>query len=595
MGDGRRTRRLAAIVAADVVGYSRLMGVDEEGTLDALRGLRTELIDPELAEHSGRIVKTMGDGLLLEFPSIVDAVRFSTRVQHAMGTRNADVPAERRVEFRVGVNVGDVIVEGDDIFGDGVNIAARLEGIADPGGVCISDAARHQVQGRLDIVTEDMGERSLKNIEAPVRAYRIRAATDSRPETVGATPSPAAQDVISLPAARPSLAILPFRSQSANPDAAFIADGIALGVQALFVQLPSLFFVNACMHQGYREQRATAAQALADMPVRYAVEGTVQEAAGRVRVHVQVSDLENGALVWADTYDRDIEDIFALQDEITRHIVGNLSIELVGGHLARNFTAGLNTPDAWEHFLRGLNHFYRWTKRDCELAIPHFEALASDHPDNAIGPSYLSVLHLYAANRNWAASTEQALADAEAWARKAVSLEEGNNGLGYAVLGAIALQQRRHTESLDLCRTAIGYRANCPFAIGQLGVTRTYTGDPDGGIKHAREAMSLRLIQPPTLVNALAIAYRDSGAFDLSIPAAEEAARLDPSFSDALVTQCSDYALGGDAARATQAAQQVLAAAPDFTVAEYARQQPYRDAATLERISGALKTAGLPR
>ncbi len=593
MHNERTRRRLAAIVAADVSGYSRLMGADEEGTFDALRAHRAQLIDPTVEKHGGRIVKTMGDGLLLEFPSVVDAVRCSIEVQRAMHDRNADVSPERRIDFRVGINVGDVITEGDDIFGDGVNIAARLEGIADPGGVCISEAALQHVGSALELVTEDMGERALKNIEAPIHAFRIRNTGG-----VEAKPSPIVRAIpeqaLPLPSERPSLAILPFRSLNTNPDARFVADGIALGVQTLLVQLSGIFFVNACLHQGYREGRQTAAEALSDMAVRYAVEGSVQQVGGRVRVSVQVSDLEGGALVWAENYDRSLEDVFSMQDEISRRIAGALSTELVGGHLARDFTGSLDSPDAWEHFLRGIDHLYRWTKHDCAAAIPHFEALADAHPESAIGPCYLSLLNYYAANRNWTASKEKSLEEAERWAHIALPLEDGNNGLGHAVLGAITLAKHRHDESLAYCRSAVSYRANCPFAIGQLGLTETYSGDPASGVKHAREAMSVRMLQPSPLVNALAIAYRDQGEIDLSIPTAEEAARIDPNYSDALATLCSDFAISGESARAEQVAKRILAATPDFSVARFARQHPYRDAVILDRITSALMSAGLP-
>ena len=592
----RAKRRLAAIVAADVAGYSRLMSADEEGTLTALNQHRAALIDPAIADHGGRIVKAMGDGLLLEFPSIVDAVRCSLAVQTGMAERNADVPLASRIDFRIGVNLGDVIAEGDDIFGDGVNIAARLEGIADPGGICISAAALQQVSGRLELATDDLGERALKNIEAPVHAFRIRSVTEvtATPKAAPALPAPPPV-VTSMPERKPSLAVFPFRSLSADPDAGFIADGIALGIQTLLVQLPNLFFVNACLDQDYREGRATAAQAVADLPVRYALEGSAQQAGNRIRVSVQVSDLKTRSVIWAETFDRTLEDVFALQDEIARHIAGQLSIELIGGHLARDFIGGLEGPDDWEHFLRGIDHLYRWTKRDCAAAIPHFEALVASNPSNALGPCYLSLLHLYSANRNWAASKEEALAEAERWARVAIPLEDGNNGLGHSVLGAIALRERRHDESLELCRKGVAYRSSCPFAHWQLGMTQTYSGDPVSGIKHAREAMAVRILQPPPLVNSLAVAYRDHGDFDLSIPAAEEASRLDPHFSEALVTLSTDFALGGDATRAAETARQILAAEPDFTVSDYVRRQPYRDAATLERIADALAAAGLPR
>jgi class 3 adenylate cyclase/TolB-like protein len=588
-------RKLAAILAADVAGYSRLMGDDEEGTLNALRNCRTELIDPLVAEHGGRIVKAMGDGLLIEFPSVVEAVRCSIEIQKGMCARNVDTPPNRRIEFRIGINVGDVIVEGDDIFGDGVNIAARLEGISDPGGICISEAALDQVRGRIKISADDMGQRSLKNIESPVRAFRISEAI-----APAAKPHDDVQTVhenlVSFPSERPSLAILPFRNFSPSRDADYIADGISLGIQTLLVQLPNMFFVNACRHEGYRREEVSASEALSHLPIRYAVEGWVQQAGNRVRVSVQVSDLKNSVAIWADKYDRELSDIFDLQDEIARRIAAALSVELIGGHLARDFTGGLGGPGDWENFLRGINHFYRMTKQDFAQAIPHFEALAKAHPDSAIGPCYLSVIHLYAAKRNWSVCDGDALEQAEKWARQAIQLQDGNNGLGHAVLGAIELDRKKHDESLRLCRTAVGYRASCPFAHGQLGISQTYSGDPASGIKQLREAISVRLAGPsPLELNALAVAYRDHGDVDLSIPTASEAARLDAGFLDAYVTLCIDLEMSGDTDRAREIAKQITAMAPDFSTHAYLAKLPYRDKAMLQRIDAAMNDAGLPQ
>lgn len=586
------TRRLAAIVAADVAGFARLMGADEAGTLAALRAIRRDLIDPAIASHRGRVVKTMGDGLLLEFASATEAVACCLEVQRAMAGRNAKLPAGRRIAFRIGINLGDVIPEGEDIFGDGVNIAARLEALADPGGICVSRAVMREAGPRLRLRAEDMGQRALKNIEAPVHAFRLRAGGASAPAP--ATGPRDLAEAMPLPPARPSLAILPFRNLNADPETGFVTDGIALGLQTLLVQLSGIFFVNACRHQGYRSGEATAAEALAGMPVEYAIEGAVQKAGQRVRVNVQVSQIETGALILAESYDRPVTDVFALQDEIAARIAGALSIELIGGHIARDFTVGLDSPDAWQHFLRGIDHLYRWTQHDCLAAIPHFEALAASHPETAIGPCYLAVLHYMAALQNWVPSPAEAFAEAERWARLGVEEEAGNNGLAHAVLGAFRLDARDHDESLALCRTAVGYRSNCPFALGQLGRVETYCGDPVSGIKHTREAMAVRIAHPPSLVDGLAIAYRDRGSVDLSIPAAREAIRIDPGFLDAQVTLCSDLALEGDSDGARTAAAEILAAAPAFTIAGFMSRQPYRAPEIPDRLRGALAAAGLP-
>lgn len=581
MNDRRHKRRLAAIVAADVVGYARLMSRDEDGTVDAIRDVRAALVEPMAAE---------GGGFLLEFPSAADAVEFAVSFQSRMATRGPGAAPEPLV-YRIGVNISDVIPDDDgDIFGDGVNIAARLEGIADPGGVCISDDVLRQIAGKVEITADDLGPRALKNVDAPVRAHRVRSGP-AAPSTSAAT---RAEEAIPLPRERPSLAVLPFRSLSADPDAAFIADGISLGLQTLLVQLSNLFFVNACLHTGYREGRQTAAEALAEMPVRYAVEGAVRQAGDRARLRVQLSDLSNGAVLWAETYDHDLSDIFALEDEIARRIAGALSAKIIGGHVARDFTGGLDSPEAWELFLRGINHFYRWTAADCAASLGYFNRLAEVCPESAIAPNYVAVLHYMSAVRGWVEDKAAAFGEAQRWSERAMTKSEGANGLAHAVLGSIALSERRHDEALLLCREAVAFRSNCPFAIGQYGAALTFSGDPLRGAKRVREAMSVRMAQPSALMNLLAVAYRDRGEIDLSIPAAREAERIEPGFIDALATLCTDFALQRDATAAATTVGRLMEADPSFSARAYAARQPYRDKAAMEKVAAALLESGAP-
>ncbi|MFC3615012.1 adenylate/guanylate cyclase domain-containing protein [Lutimaribacter marinistellae] len=594
-------RRLAAILAADVAGYSRLMGADESGTLAVIEELQERILLPTAEGFSGRLFKSMGDGFLFEFSSVVAAMRFAVKVQHELQKWNETRPAASPVELRMGLNIGDVIARGEDLFGDAVNVAARLEGIAAPGGVCISEAAMQQLGDRIALDVEDLGERALKNIETPVRAYAVRSASAPRPvvasadktlESEQADPGFRSYDFASE---RPSLAIFPFRNIATTSDSEFIAQGISLGLQTLLVQLPNMFFVNACGHAGYRDGSATAAQALAHMPVRYAVEGSVQQVASQLRVNVQVTDLKENTVKWASNYDRSVDNLFALQDEIARSIAGALSVELIGGHMARDFTGGLDGSKSWEHFLRGINYFYRMTKSDHAQAIPHFDALAQTHPNSAIGPCYLAVLYFYAQRRGWSHDPDATLSEAAKWARRALALEEGNNGLGHAVLGAIALEEHKHQEAERLSHIAVGYRASCPFAHCQLGITQTYIGEPENGIRNIRNAIGLRLAGPmPMELGALAVAYRDNGDFDLSIAAAEEAIRIAPEYLDAYVTMTSDFALRGDIEKARKTSEAILSSEPNFRISDFVERQPYLSAEMGNRITTALQTAGLP-
>lgn len=589
----RAKRRLAAIVAADVAGYSRLMGQDEEGTLDAFKAHLRDCVHPIVAEHGGRLVKSTGDGLLLEFPSIVDAVHCCLDVQQGMAERNASVPVARRIQFRIGINLGDVVIEDDDIFGDGVNIAARLEGIADPGGICISQIVCDQVKHKLEIEVEDLGPRALKNIEEPVRTYRVTAMPTSmppNPEGQVATVSQAA----SIRPIRPSLAILPFRNVSGDPETTFIADGIGLGIQTMLVQLSGLFFVNACAHQGYLEGRTTAEEAGGELSVRYVLEGAVQRFGARIRVMTQITDVRDKAVIWADRYDGDLEDVFGLQDDITREVITSLSSELLGANLDRLWTRSLTAPGAWEYFLRGVSHFYKFTRKDNALAREMFDKLHALHPEKSTGPSYIALTHWSDATRKWVDAPARSRQHAAEWAERSLEPESDNNGLGHAILGSIRVLEEKHEEGLALCRKSVSFRANCPFALGQLAFVQTYSGDAGAAVKSAREALSVRVVYPPPLLNILAIAHRDSGEISLSIPAAREACRLAPAHVDTLVTLCSDYALADDGEKAREVAARIIALDPEFRVSSFAGTQPYRESAKRENLANSLTAAGLP-
>jgi len=589
-------RKLAAIVAADVVGYSRLIGEDEAGTRARFNTHLHEFIEPTIARRQGRVVKTMGDGLLVEFASIVDAVQCAVEIQTGMATRNVDEPNDRRLVFRIGINLGDVIVEGDDIHGDGVNVAARLEGLADPGGICISQAVYDQVNRKLALGAEDLGNTALKNIEEPVRTYRIIQVDSKEKEGTAAAASKTVASLEALPPLqkRPSVAILPFRNLNGDAQNDYIANGIGLGIQTLLVQLSGLFVVNASAHQGYRDGKVAATEAVRDLPVRYALEGTVQQAGQRVRVMVQLADLHDGAIVWADRYDRDLEDVFALQDDVTREVISSLGSEILGAELDRVLTRDLTVEGASEHYLRGVSHFYKQTKHDNAIARDMFTKLYSLQPDKAVGPAYIAVTHWFDATRGWSESPETSIRQAREWAEKSLEATGAKTGLGHVILGSILLREGRHEEGLALCRKGVAFRASCPLALAQLADVQLHCGDAFGAIKTAREALSLRMIYPPPLINVLATAYRDNGDVDRSIRTAREAADLDPRHSDALVTLCSDYVLAGQDDEARRVARRIVEIDPEFRVSSYANKLPYRDATQVTAIVETLRSAGLP-
>jgi len=362
----RVQRRLAAILAADVVGYSRMMEIDEEGTRARLRKVQAELIAPQIAADGGRIVKTIGDGILAEFSSAVDAVRNALAIQAAMADHNAALPEDRRLVFRVGINVGDVIIEDDDIHGDGVNVAARMEELCRPGEVYVSGRVFDHVSGRLDAEFENLGEHRVKNIRRPIEAYRVKKPSAPRDH------NSAFDNALPLPD-KPSIAVLPFVNMGGNPDDDFLGDGLAEDIITGLSRIRSFFVIARNSTFRYKGASPDIRKVSSDLGVRYVVEGSVRRAGSRIRVTAQLVDGQNGNHLWADRLDRDIDDIFAVQDEITGTVVAQLEPELSRAEYERVRLLPPDNLDAWELYHRGMAHYQRWTEQDNREARRLFE------------------------------------------------------------------------------------------------------------------------------------------------------------------------------------------------------------------------------
>src|SRR6266702_130481 len=346
MADERVERRLAAILAADVAGYSRLIGADEEGTLAALRALRRELVDPGIAEHRGRIVKTTGDGLLVEFASVVDAVRCAVALQRGMALRNDGVAKERRIAFRIGINLGDIIIDEHDIYGDGVNVAARLEALAEPGGICVSRVVRDQVRDKVDFGFEDLGEQQVRNIARPVRVYRIPLAETGRPEAPLPLPD------------KPSLAVLPFQNMTGDAEQNYFVDGIVEEITTAISRLPWLFVIARNSSFTYKGRAVDVKQVARELGVRYVLEGSVRKAGNRVRITGQLIDTASGAHIWADRFDGALDDIFELQDEVASNVVGAIEAKLRQSEIERASRKPTASLGAYDLYLRALAQFH---------------------------------------------------------------------------------------------------------------------------------------------------------------------------------------------------------------------------------------------
>jgi adenylate cyclase len=469
-------RRLAAILAADIAGYSRLMGADEEGTLERLKGLRRELVDPTIAEHRGRIVKTTGDGMLVEFPSVVDAVRCAVAVQQAMPERNTGVAAENRIELRIGINLGDVIVEGDDLYGDGVNIAARIEALADAGAVFVSNTVHDQVRDRLPFLFEDLGEQQVKNITRPVRIYRLGLQA-SGPQEAGTAAVPLA---LPLPD-KPSIAVLPFANMSSDPEQEFFADGIAEDIITALSHYPSLFVIarNSCFT--YKGRTVDVKQVGRELGVRYVLEGSLRKAGNRIRVTAQLIEAESGKHVWAERYDRGLADIFAMQDEITEAVSIAIAPAIADAELRRAIRKPPGNLDAWAAYQRGLWHTSKATTNDNVLAQDFFQRAIDLDPTFAGAHRGLAEAQFYAVAVFRTRSFSEVQNSMEALARRAVALD-GGDAEAHSWLGVMLLTRADYEGALAEAERAIALSPNLAIAHGWLGHVLIWSGRPKDGL-----------------------------------------------------------------------------------------------------------------
>jgi class 3 adenylate cyclase/TolB-like protein/tetratricopeptide (TPR) repeat protein len=477
-------RRLAAVLAADVVGYSRLMGADEEGTLARLKAHREELFRPKVAEHGGRIVKTTGDGVLVEFGSAVEAVRHAVDVQRAVAGRNVDLPAERRIELRMGINVGDIIIDGDDIYGEGVNIAARLEGLAEPGGICISGAVHDQVRGKVDVGFEDWGERTLKNIARAVRVFRV---TDPDVQTAA----------FDFGSATPlSIVVLPFENLGRTTDEDYFAGGMTEDLTTDLAHLPGTFVISRHTAQTYKDRTVDIRQVGRELAIRYALEGSVQRSGDRIRVNAQLIDVRTGAHLWADRFDGGRDDLFLLQDEIVGRIASALSIELTRAE-GRRAAAGRSAhPDAADLVMQGWAALQRPPSKDvlAEARDLFARALQLDPRavDALIGMANVCARSI---NSGFTDDMHAELQRGDALVTRALEIDP-NRATGHYVRGLILRTQHRLEEAVGSFERAIAINRNYAWAYGSLGDVKSFLGLPEETIALTGRAIRLRPRDP---------------------------------------------------------------------------------------------------
>jgi adenylate cyclase len=481
------TRRLAAILAADVAGYSRLIGADEEGTLDRLRSIRADVIDPKITKHRGRIVKTTGDGLLVEFSSVVDALRCATQWQHEMDERNAAAPGDDRIEFRIGVHQGDIVVEADDIFGDGVNVAARLEGLAEPGGICVSARVQEDVAGRLDLTFDDIGEQSLKNIARPVRVYRVRLATGENTPRVALTESGPA---LTLPD-KPSIAVLPFTNMSGDPEQEYFADGMVEEIITALSRIRWLFVIARNSSFTYKGQSVDIKQVGRELGVRYVLEGSVRKAGGRVRITAQLIDATTGTHLWADRFDGSLEDVFDLQERVAVNVAGIIEPALQVAEMRRSAARPKTDLSVYDLYLRAVVAFFPTTKERILASLALLEqAIAIDR---LYGPalSWAAICHLRLVVDGWAEAPETSRRKAIDLARLALRAEENDPSILANAAFVLAYLGEDVGAMIGLIDRALAL--NPSFARGWYlsGLIRVWAGQHDLAIEHVETSLRL--------------------------------------------------------------------------------------------------------
>jgi adenylate cyclase len=535
-------RRLTAILAADVAGYSRLMGADEEGTHARLQAHLRELIEPKIAEHRGRVVKNTGDGFLAEFASVIDAVRCAVDMQRGMAERNSGTPPVKRIEFRIGINLGDVIVEGEDIFGDGVNVAARLEALAEPGGICISRVVRDQVRDRLDYTFEDLGEQSVKNIARPVRVYALRA------DLPGMTVPPASP-ISKLPVVpRLSIAVLPFTNLSDDREQQYFADGITEDLTTDLSRIADMFVISRNTAFTYRNKTVDTKQIGRDLGVRYVMEGSVRRSGNQVRVNAQLIDAETDAHLWAERFDGDTGDLFALQDEITSRIAVALNLELVTAEAGR----ATEHPDALDCILRGRAVMNKPKTRDSYAeAITLFERALALDPRSAQALGYLAGA---LAGRVLDAMTPWRAADIERAAElvgRALAQSPDNPQAHYAK-GHVLRAQNCFNEAIAEYETSLAFNRNLVNAYAHIGRCKLFTGSVGETILLNKQAIRLSPRDPnlDLWCHRIGQAHLVQSSIDEAIVWFERGRRANPANPDHHTWLAATYALKGDAERA---------------------------------------------
>jgi adenylate cyclase len=584
---------LAAILAADVAGYSRLVGLDEVGTLARLRQIRHEIVNPVLADHGGRIFKLMGDGLLAEFPSAVQALRAAIAMQERMRARNEQSSEGERIEVRIGVHQGDVVVEGRDLLGDGVNVAARLEALAEPGGICITGRVHEDATGRIAIEARDLGEQSLKNIARPIRVYRV---------SIGGSPAAEQKPDEGRPALplpeKPSIAVLPFLNMSGDPEQDYFADGMVEEIITALSRFRQLFVIARNSSFTYKGRAVDVKQVGRELGVRYVLEGSVRRAANRVRITGQLIDTSTGAHIWADRFDGALEDIFELQDRIAETVVGALAPKLEQAEIERAKRKSPTSLDAYDCFLRGMSSHYEFTVRDQADAAQSLFYRAIEL-DPGFAPAYAMAAYccMMRKSSGWSVDPEHDAAEAVRLGRRAVALGKDDAHVLANCGTPLAWMGHDLDTGAALMERALALNQNLAGAWFHNGWLKIWLGEPDAAIRSLEHAMRLSPLDPnmPRIQNAIAHAHFYLGRYDEASSWAAKVVGTLSDYQDGLRITAASNALAGRLELARQAVERLRQLDPALRISVLReRRGPYRRPEDIARYEDAMRKAGMP-
>jgi adenylate cyclase len=584
-------RRLVAIFAADVEGYSRLMGIDEVGTLRELTQRRA-ILDGLIASHRGRIANTAGDSVLAEFASAVVAVQCAVEAQTTLAGAHADLSSDRQINFRIGVHVGDVMIRGGDLYGDSVNIAARLEGIAESGGLCISDDTHRQIRGKVDVAFDDMGLQDLKNIAEPIRAWRMRVG-DSSALTFPKDVSVGSGQVLAVPE-KPSIAVLPFQNMSGDSDQDYFSDGLVDDILTSLSKLAGLRVIARNSSFVYKGRSVDLREAAKHLGVRYILEGSVRKSGDRIRITTQLIDARDGTHLWAERYDRVIDDIFAVQDEITLILATEMQVQLTEGEQARLRYTTTKNVEAWTYWVQGLSHYRQSiSKEKIASAVVCWEKALRLDPTSAALNAMLGFMHLLDARFSWWDDPQTAVGKARAYIGRALELDP-DNADAYLAAGGLFWFERHFDEAVAHARRAVQLAPGSADVANLASFYLTSAGFPEEAVGQSKKAITLNPNYPPNYLGNLGYAHRLAGQVAESISAFKAYDARVPGSGYGLTDLIILYQQNGRPEEAKRNVERLLVARPGFTTASWLKTQVMRDAVRLEADAAALRAAGVP-